>query len=1791
MKKGLLLIASLLVGMSVWGQVSLTNGVNTSTQDFNSLANTGSGITWTENSTLSGWYVKTDATASITTYGTNTGSTTTAGFYSFGTASASDRAVGFAASNTFFGAASTGKGYLGFRIKNNGTTNISSLQVTWTGEEWRKENNAASQNLTLTYQTGATVTDLTSGSWTSASSIFTSPIVGATTATALDGNGVANRVVGINATISVTIAPGSEIMLRWEDLNDAGTDHQLTIDDISINATFVVPNDAPTASAVSFSGTLTQGETLTGAYTYGDTESDPEGTSTFKWYRSNDGAGSGKAAIGGATSSTYVLQAGDVTKFISFEVTPVASTGTATGTAVESAINVSAVQAASNNSPVASSVTFSGTLTEGQLLTGSYSYSDIEGNPEGISTFKWYRSTDGLGNGKTAIGSATSSTYTLQAADISKYISFEVTPVATAGTLTGSPVESALQGAIAALPNDAPVASSVNFTGTLSEGQTLTGSYTYSDTESNPEGTSTFRWLRSDDGSGTNEAAISGATSSTYVLTTSDVNKFISFEVTPVASVGTTTGTAVASTRQGAVTGLPALIFDEPFDYVANGTNGLSVQSGNVWTKFNTGDSIFVTSGGLSVNGFQASAGNKVSFGGTGTDYNRVFTSKSSGTVYFSFMMNVTDLGSLNTGGGYLAGLASSTSNFGATMWLKSSGSDYNIGIAPITGTATYASGTYTVGSTVLVVGSYELIAGIGNDVVKLWVNPAQGTFGAGSEPTPDVTVTNTAGTDLTLVNRFFLRQDSATETPITDIDELKIGTTWAVVTPAGPVNNAPVATSVAFSGTLNVGQLLTGSYTYSDTESDVEGTSTFIWYSSDDGSGTNKAAIGGATSSTYTLVSGDNGKYISFEVTPVATTGITTGTPVESSLQGSVSTPTTVQFSAATSSVAESGGTIDLTVSIANPSGSVATTVEVALTSGTGSAADINTYTTQTVTFPAGSSTSETVTLTVTDDAVMEGSETLGFTLQNVTGGSSATLGAQTTHTLTITDNDNASITLSGSATESSEDASVITVNLTNDTFEPSLTTGNWTVTNLPAGVSKGTLTRVSNTQATIALSGNRTTDYDTNFSPIVTIDHAELVVTASGSVTANSGFTFTASDDAESITIADDGSITEGAESSEVLTITIVGGTLVSSLTPANWTISNQPAGVTFGSPVRVDDTHATITITANRTTDYDANDTDLQISVNQAEIDDYSGGNLTASGVTFTAVIEATPAGFFSEYVEGSSNNKAIEIYNNSESTIDFTAGSYQVELYTNGSATVSTTLNLTGTLAPNDVYVIVNASAGGGLLALADITSGVTGFNGDDALVLKSGSTILDVIGQIGTDPGTQWISGGVSTLDKTLRRKITVTTGDSNGSNVFDPSVEWDVYNIDTFSDLGFPPSQPNPTNGSFSNVTVTDPTTLTGNLTISGTLFISGASLNTGSNSINLGATGSLSGETTTNYIIGTVTANPTLNGSSPVGIAGLGLTINPNGNVMGSTVVTRRTGSAASVLGVGLNRRWTITPNSQPSSAVNVTITWPSSDDNGLNLGNLFIYKSEDNGATWQMHAGPLSTGTDPRSLSFTTTSFSDWTVGDGDSPLPIELLSWTATPGNKKVTLNWETASELNHDGFEIYRSTTTKENFRLFKSYISSNELKPKGNTGGKYSIVDQSVLNMETYHYKLVDVSVDGKRKEHKILTVIPTDGKPVQPGFVVPITFKISSIYPNPFNPTTNLVFDLPSDGLVVIRLYNVIGQEVQVIRNEIMKKGREKVVNITTNGLPSGVYMVSVEFAGQRLTKSLTFLK
>ncbi|MBY6187103.1 endonuclease [Marinobacter hydrocarbonoclasticus] len=168
------------------------------------------------------------------------------------------------------------------------------------------------------------------------------------------------------------------------------------------------------------------------------------------------------------------------------------------------------------------------------------------------------------------------------------------------------------------------------------------------------------------------------------------------------------------------------------------------------------------------------------------------------------------------------------------------------------------------------------------------------------------------------------------------------------------------------------------------------------------------------------------------------------------------------------------------------------------------------------------------------------------------------------------------------------------------------------------------------------------------------------------------------------------------------------------------------------------------------------------------------------------------EAPGVLLITEYVEGSSNNKAVELSNVGASAIDLDAAEYKLALYGNGSVEEGNSEILTGTLAPGESIVFHNSSAAPEFQV--GTASTVTYFNGDDALVLTKDGVVIDRFGTRGEDPGSAWTDPNdpnFSTANKTLRRKASVTAGDTNAEAPFPgDDNQWLVFDTDTADGLG-----------------------------------------------------------------------------------------------------------------------------------------------------------------------------------------------------------------------------------------------------------------------------------------------------------------------------------------------------------------------------------------------------------------
>jgi PKD repeat protein len=157
------------------------------------------------------------------------------------------------------------------------------------------------------------------------------------------------------------------------------------------------------------------------------------------------------------------------------------------------------------------------------------------------------------------------------------------------------------------------------------------------------------------------------------------------------------------------------------------------------------------------------------------------------------------------------------------------------------------------------------------------------------------------------------------------------------------------------------------------------------------------------------------------------------------------------------------------------------------------------------------------------------------------------------------------------------------------------------------------------------------------------------------------------------------------------------------------------------------------------------------------------------------------------FISEYVEGNSNNKAIEIYNPAPLEIDLSE--YSVETWNNGATAPTNQQDLSGTLMPGDVFVLMNANATPDLAAEGDLVSQATWFNGNDVIRLLHGDVVVDQMGEIGPDSGEAFeVAGGTGAMaEYTLVRKANVSQGTTDWAL---GSEQWDVYPQDTFDFIG-----------------------------------------------------------------------------------------------------------------------------------------------------------------------------------------------------------------------------------------------------------------------------------------------------------------------------------------------------------------------------------------------------------------
>src|SRR5215204_4531036 len=242
------LIITLIAAVSIWKLTplssALTNGgVMTSinsplTENFDTLAQSGTFMTWADNTTVPGWY------SSRSTYNSGTGTSNTGSLMSYGKTPVSDRALGSLAS------VGTGTVAFGTRLINNTGVTITSLNISYAGEQWRNGGNTTPQALEFQYQVvnSNAISNINDGAWTTFNALSFTSLINTATSSSLDGNLAANRAQK-TASLTVNVNQNQEIWLRWVDIDDSGNDHGFGIDDLSVTPLHSDPVSITSATA------------------------------------------------------------------------------------------------------------------------------------------------------------------------------------------------------------------------------------------------------------------------------------------------------------------------------------------------------------------------------------------------------------------------------------------------------------------------------------------------------------------------------------------------------------------------------------------------------------------------------------------------------------------------------------------------------------------------------------------------------------------------------------------------------------------------------------------------------------------------------------------------------------------------------------------------------------------------------------------------------------------------------------------------------------------------------------------------------------------------------------------------------------------------------------------------------------------------------------------------------------------------------------------------------------------------------------------------------------------------------------------------------------------------------------------------------------------------------------------------------------------------------------------------------------------------------------------------------
>jgi hypothetical protein len=233
------------------------------------------------------------------------------------------------------------------------------------------------------------------------------------------------------------------------------------------------------------------------------------------------------------------------------------------------------------------------------------------------------------------------------------------------------------------------------------------------------------------------------------------------------------------------------------------------------------------------------------------------------------------------------------------------------------------------------------------------------------------------------------------------------------------------------------------------------------------------------------------------------------------------------------------------------------------------------------------------------------------------------------------------------------------------------------------------------------------------------------------------------------------------------------------------------------------------------------------------------------------------------------------------------------------------------------------------------------------------------------------------------------------------------------------------------------------------------------------------------------------------------------------------------------------------------------------------------FIRIAKYSASTWVQY--PSAPNTSTKTIDVTgLNSFSVFSFGDENAPLPVNLTSFVSNVNGRNVKLTWITASEINNAGFEIQRTLSGSSAWAKI-GFLPGNKNKQ---TPSSYNFDDNN-LNPGKYNYRLKQIDLNGNYKYYNLNGIVEIG---------IPEKFDVSQNYPNPFNPSTKIKYELAQNSFVNLVIYDAIGRKVETLVKEKQSAGTYE-VTFNASAFPSGVYYYRFSTESFNDTKRMILIK